>query len=64
MSKSPIVIIDGGKRTKNVLAADPVDITSADIVSFVESYSNGQTKEYKIDEQVTYEETAAVEEEL
>jgi hypothetical protein len=64
VSKSPIIVIDGGKRTKNVLVSDPVDITAADIVSFVDSYYNGQAKEYKIDEQVAYEETPAVEEEL
>jgi hypothetical protein len=50
VSKSPIIVIDGGKRTKSVLVSDPVDITAADIVSFVDSYYNGQTKEYKIDE--------------
>jgi hypothetical protein len=64
VSKSPIIVIDGGKRTKSVLVSDPVDITAADIVSFVDSYYNGQTKEYTIDEQVTYEEISAIEEEF
>lgn len=62
-NKSPIIVIDGGKRVKFVLAKAPLEISSEDIVNFVESVENGKAREYKIDEQVTYEE-AATEEEL
>jgi hypothetical protein len=56
------VVIDGAKRVKYVLIANPVDLTSADIVAFVESVDSGSAKEYKVDEQITYTETAANEE--
>ena len=36
--KSPVVIIDGGKRVKFVMQANPVDVTSEQIVKFVESF--------------------------
>jgi len=62
VTKSPIIIIDGGKRIKFVLIKNPEDITAKDISNWVESVQNGSEKEYKIDEQVTYE--AVVEEEL
>jgi hypothetical protein len=63
--KSPIIVIDGSKRVKYVLTANPVDIDSDDIVAFVESVENGSAKEYKVDEQVTYEDAKpAAEEEL
>jgi hypothetical protein len=57
-------VIDGGKRVKYVLIATPADLTSEEIVAFVESVENGTAKEYKVDEQVTYTEAAAAEEEL
>ena len=63
--KSAIVLIDGAKRVKYVLTANPVDLDSTAIVAFVESVENGSAKEYKIDEQVTYEDVKpATEEEL
>lgn len=55
-------MIDGAKRVKYVLVANPVDLTSGDILAFVESVENGTAKEYKVDEQVTYTEAAAEEE--
>lgn len=45
-----------------MLIKNPEDITAKDISNWVESVQNGSEKEYKIDEQVTYE--AVVEEEL
>lgn len=54
-NKSPIVLIDGAKRTKYVLTKAPLDITSADIIAFVGSVENGSAKEYKVDEKVEYE---------
>jgi hypothetical protein len=59
-----VVVIDGAKRVKYVLAQAPLDVDSEDILAFVASIENGSAKEYKIDEQVNYEETVAVEEEL
>lgn len=56
------MVIDGAKRVKYALIATPVDLTSADILAFVESVENGQAKEYKVDEQVTYTESVANEE--
>jgi hypothetical protein len=47
-----------------VQIASPVDVDSESIIAFVESIENGTAKEYKIDEQVNYEEVPAVEEEL
>lgn len=55
-------MIDGAKRTKYVLSKAALDITSADIVSFVESVENGSAKEYKVDEQVVYEDVVSSEE--
>jgi hypothetical protein len=62
--KSAIIVIDGSKRVKYVQIASPVDVDSESIIAFVESIENGTAKEYKIDEQVNYEEVPAVEEEL
>lgn len=59
-----MIVIDGGKRVKYVHIASPVDVDSDDILAFVESVESGSAKEYKIDEQVVYEETKATEEEL
>ena len=56
-----MVIIDGGKRLKYVLQANPSEITSDHIVQFVESFEVGNAKEYKMDEEVVYEEEAKVE---
>lgn len=61
-NKSPIVIIDGAARTKNVLSGNPKEITSEQIVSFLESVESGSAKQYGLDEEVKVEEEAAVEE--
>lgn len=53
--KSPVVIIDGGKRLKYVLQGSPSEMTSDQIVKFVESFETGNAKEYKMDEEVVYE---------
>lgn len=60
-NKSPIVVIDGGKRVKYVLSGKPADINADEIVSFVESVSAGKAKEYKIDEEVVYSDDTKVE---
>ena len=62
--KSPVVIIDGGKRVKFVMQANPVDVTSEQIVKFVEDFEKGELKEYKIDEEVVYADGSKVEDEL
>ena len=62
VTKSPIVLIDGGKRTKFVFSKSPEDITADDIIGFAEAVEAGRAKEYKIDEEVKAVE--AVEEEL
>ena len=48
--KSPIVVIDGGKRLKYVLSGKSSDIDTDSIVSFLENVTSGKSKEYKIDE--------------
>ena len=63
-AKSPIVIIDGGKRSKQVLFSAPADITSDNIIAFVEKFNNGNGNEYKLDEEITYDDGTKVEEEL
>lgn len=63
-NKSAVILIDGSKRVKYVHVANPVDVDSDDILAFVESVENGKAKEYKIDEQVVYEETQPTAEEL
>lgn len=62
--KSPIVIVDGGKRAKHVLFGSPADITSQQIIEFVEKFNNGQAKEFKLDEEIVYEDGSRVEDEL
>jgi len=57
-------VIDGGKRVKYVLSGKPSDITSDDIVAFVDSITSGKAKEYKIDEEVVYSDDTKVEDEL
>ena len=47
--KSPIVIIDGGKRNKFVLTGNAADLTADSIVSFVSDAVSGNSKEYKLD---------------
>jgi hypothetical protein len=37
-------VIDGSKRVKYVLTANPVGIESDDIIAFVESVENGSAK--------------------
>jgi hypothetical protein len=59
-----VVIIDGGRRIKFVLNSNPADITSQQIVDFVETYESGNGKHYKLDEQVVYDDGSKVEEEL
>jgi len=48
--KSPIVVVDGGKRVKFVLSGNAADIEAGTIVSFVNDVLTGKSKEYKIDE--------------
>jgi len=55
------VVVDGGKRTKFVLETNVADITSEQIVSFVEGVESGTGKEYKFDEEVTYKDGGKVE---
>lgn len=62
--KSPVIIIDGGKRTKYVLEGQAADLTADQIVIFVEDCLNGKAKEYKMDEEVVYSDSTKVEEEL
>jgi hypothetical protein len=62
VTKSPIVFIDGGKRTKFVFSKNPEAITVEDVTGFAEAVAAGRAKEYKIDEEVKVTET--VEEEL
>jgi hypothetical protein len=57
-------LIDGGKRAKQILFGAPADISSDNIVAFIEKFNNGNGKEYKMDEEVTYEDGSTVEEEL
>lgn len=65
VAKSPIVLLDGGKRNKFVLFEDASSISSEKIVAFAESVSSGDAKEYKMDEAVEYVAAeAAPEEEL
>ena len=58
VNKSPVIVIDGSKRVKYVLSQAALDIESDDILAFVESVENCSAKEYKVDEQVVYEEAA------
>lgn len=62
--KSPLVVIDGGKRVKYILEASPADLSSEQIIAFAESFITGTGHEYKIDEEVVYSDNAKVEEEL
>lgn len=57
-------MIDGGNKKKFLLLGSPSEITSEQIISFVESVEAGTAKEYKIDEQVVYEDGSSVEDEL
>jgi hypothetical protein len=61
VAKSPIVLLDGAKRTKFVLLEDASSISSEKIVAFAESVSAGEAKEYKMDEAVSYVESAETE---
>jgi len=57
-------VIDGGNKKKFLLMGNPSEITAEQIISFVESVEAGTAKEYKIDEQVVYEDGSSVEDEL
>ena len=59
--KSPIVLIDGGKRTKFVLSGKAEDLDAETIVSFVMDVEAGKAKEYKIDEEIEYADGSKVE---
>ena len=54
-------MIDGGKRAKFILQGNPADITSEQIVKFVEAFESGNSKQYKMDEEVVYEDGTKVE---
>ena len=47
-----------------MMQANPVDVTSEQIVKFVEDFEKGELKEYKIDEEVVYADGSKVEDEL
>ena len=44
-----------------MLFGAPADISAETIISFVEKFSSGEGKEYKMDEEVVYEDGAKVE---
>ena len=58
------MIIDGGKRAKFVLQVSPAKLNSEQIVYFVQNFENGNAKEYKMDEEVVYDDGEKVEDEL
>ncbi len=50
--KTPVIYLNGEKRSKSVLFGAPADITTHEIVSFLKKYESGSVKEYKLDEEV------------
>ena len=54
-NKSPIVVIDGANRSKNVLSANPNELDSAQIIAFLEEVQGGNAKKYGLDEEVKVE---------
>jgi len=54
-------VVDGGKRVKLVLEDNAADITTEQIIAFVEGVENGTGKEYKVDEEITYKDGGKVE---
>ncbi len=54
----PIVLIEGKIKSKFVLVKNPSDVTAEDIVSFVESWSNGDAKKYGMTDEVKVEANA------
>lgn len=47
-----------------MLFGSPADITSEQIIEFVEKFNNGQAKEFKLDEEIVYDDGSRVEDEL
>ena len=48
-------MIDGANRSKNVLSADPTEIDSSQVLSFLESVESGNAQKYGLDEEVKVE---------
>ena len=59
-----MIIINGGDRSKYILEGQAAELTAEQIVTFVDDFSNGKLKKYKMDEEVTYSDSSKVEEEL